>query len=192
MPPLIPTPDQPLPNLLPDQLPMPSELEAPALLAFRTPLQEHTASADGKSATLLTILGILFTLTARFSSDLSALLASGSWVKWPVLVLLAGFAATALGTMIQAFRTLSPRFPKAPPSLAFFGDIIRLSREEYLDRVQSMSNEEAFEHILHYNHTVSTIIVQKLRQLRRALALFKFAFSLWLVMMALVCARSIL
>lgn len=55
------------------------------------------------------------------------------------VVLLAGFAGAALGAVVQAFRTIAPRFPPAPPSLAFFGDIARLAPDEYVGRATSLS-----------------------------------------------------
>ena len=55
------------------------------------------------------------------------------------LVLALFLAGTgAFAAVVQAFRTILPRFPKVPPSLAFFGDIARLSREEYVRRVEEL------------------------------------------------------
>ena len=40
-------------------------LDPAAALAYRTPVQEHLLSADGKAAGMLTLLGIMFTVLAR-------------------------------------------------------------------------------------------------------------------------------
>src|SRR4028119_90704 len=93
--------------------------------------------------------------------------------KWLVLALLAAFAGLGAGAIVQAFRTISPRFPPAPPSLAFFGDIARLSRDEYVARVEGLSHAESLEQMLIYNHTLGTICVAKFTALRPAIRLFR-------------------
>ena len=92
--------------------------------------------------------------------------------------------------MVQSFRTISPRFPKAPPSLAFFGDIARLTREEYVARVEALTGAEALEQMLRYNHTGALICVQKLRQLRWAMRFFEFAAGCWLLLVVVLIART--
>ena len=42
----------------------------------------------------------------------------------------------ALCAVIHAFRTISPRFCKAKPSLAFFGEIAALSRETFETQIE--------------------------------------------------------
>src|SRR5947199_10482230 len=116
--------------LLPDRFPVARHLDPAAALAYRTSLHEHLLSADGKAAGILTLLGLMFTVIARFGTPLQDILQQvANWLKATCGLLLALFAGSALGTVIQSFRTISPRFPKTPPSLAFFGDIARLSRD---------------------------------------------------------------
>src|SRR3954469_16581620 len=160
-------PPQSLGNILPESLPTPRHLDPAAALAFRTPLHEHVLSADGKAAGVITLLGMMFTVVAKFGSQVSDLVQSAGWARYPVAALVLGFAALSLCAVIQSFRTISPRFPKAPPSLAFFGDIAALTREEYVRRVEALPADEALQHMLSYNHTGSLICLEKLRQLRR-------------------------
>jgi hypothetical protein len=178
------------PSILPEQLPVDRPIDPGSLLGFRTPLQEHPLSADGKSASLLTLLGIMFTILARYATHLGLKQPGRELANWATILLLVVFAALALGVVVQAFRTLSPRFPPAPPSLAFFGDIARLSREQYLQTIESLTPQQALEQILNYNYTVSTIVVIKMQQLRRAFRLFKLAFIAWLLIMAVVVAQA--
>ena len=89
----------------------------------------------------------------------------------------------------QSFRTISPRFPKTPPSLAFFGDIARLSRDEYVRRMRELSPETALEQILIYNHTSSLILVSKFRQLALGLRFFRLSASCWVVLVVVVAWR---
>ena len=173
--------------LFPDRLPMVRHLDPAAALAFRTPLQEHVQSADGKAAGILTFLGLMCTVLTRFGGTLNSILTSGTWMKAACVWLLVVFVGCALGTVVQAFRTIAPRFPKAPPSLAFFGDIARLSREEYLSKVMSLSADAALGQMLSYNHTAATICVGKQRQLQFGLRLFRLASTCW-VLLALLLA----
>jgi hypothetical protein len=106
--------------------------------------------------------------------------------------LVIGFAVLSLLAVVQAFRTISPRFPKAPPSLAFFGDIARLSREQYVQRVESLTAPEALGQMLSYNHTGSLICVEKQRQLRRGLRCFEAAAACWAVLALVLVLRAFL
>lgn len=176
--------------LLPDRLPVARYLDPAAALAYRTSLHEHLLSADGKAAGILTLLGLMFTVIARFGTPLQELLQQpAAWVKLGSGVLLACFGAAALGTVVQAFRTISPRFPAAPPSLAFFGDIARLSRDEYVRRMRELSPETALEQILIYNHTSSLILVTKFRQLALGLKFFRASAACWVVLVVVVAWR---
>ena len=171
-------------------MPVARHLDPAAALAFRTPLQEHFLSADGKAAGILTLLGIMFTTLARFGPYLGDALHAGPAIRAVCLLLLAGFAACALGTVVQAFRTISPRFPKVPPSLAFFADIARLSRDEYVRSVEALTPDAALDQMLAYNHTAATICVAKFRQLRPGLRLFEIAALCWLLLLIILAYRA--
>src|SRR4051812_12990099 len=160
----------------------PSAPEAAPFLAGKTPVGTETLAADGKAAGVLTMLGIMFTVLARFGPELRDVLHLGSSVRLIAGALLFGFATMALCAVAQAFRTISPRFCKAKPSLAFFAEIARLSREQYTQRATSMTMTEAVEQMLTYNHTAATICVEKFRQLRRALRMFEIAACCWLLL----------
>ncbi len=175
--------------LLPDRLPMVRHLDPAAALAYRTPLMEHFLSADGKAAGILTLMGMMFTVLARLGTAVDQLLRSGGALRYIVLVLLLAFAAMALTVVMFCFRTIAPRFPKAAPSLAFFGDIASLSRDEYIRRVRSLNPQQALEQILNYNHTTATICTIKANHLRQALRLFKGVAGVWLVLVVIVAWR---
>ena len=171
---------------LPDQVATFRHLDPAAALAFRTPLQEHAPAADTKAAAILTAQGIMFTLLAKYGTHFQGMLAGRGFEKFLLIALLSAFAILSLWSIFQAFLTISPRFPAAPPSLAFFGDIARLSREDYVSRVSSMSHEEALEQILIYNHTLALICVEKFRHLGKGVKLFRVAFGCWLVLIVLI------
>ena len=177
--------------VLTDRPPVPSHLDPAVALAFRTPLQEHVASADGKSAGVLTLLGLMFTVTARLGATLGDTLEGSGPIKWLALALLIGFAGLAVATVVQMFRTISPRFPGAEPSLAFFGDIARMDREEYLRRVKSLTSEDALLQILRYNHTTSTIVQNKFRQLQLGLRLFRYTVCAWLPLVVYLIIKAL-
>ena len=183
------TPRELSPAALPDQVATFRHLDPAAALAFRTPLQEHPPAADTKAAAILTAIGIMLTLLARYGTHFGEMLLGGGHEKVLLLGLLLGFAASGLAAIIQSFRTLSPRFPPSQPTLAFFGDIARLTREEYVDRVGSISHEEALEQILIYNHTLARICVDKFTHLGRGVRMFRWAFACWLALIILVNLR---
>ncbi len=88
-----------------------------ATLAYLTPIGEFIHSADAKAATILTVLGIMFTLLARFGGWIEELLRGRTETMAAAVVLLGSFAAAALSAVIQSFRTISPRF-LAPPRVS--------------------------------------------------------------------------
>ncbi len=188
------------PTTLPDIPPLPETAEGgesppswdltPAnSLAFRTPLQEHAPAADTKAAALLTVTGIMVTMLARYASQLMSILRGGDAAAFAGLTLVVAFIAASVIAVAQSFRTISPRFPEAVPSLAFFGDIAGLGREEYVRRVESLSEEQALEQILNFNHTGSVICVLKYAQLRIGIRAFKVAFGCWLMLMLMAGVR---
>ena len=165
---------------------MPHRLDAAATLAFMTPLQEHPPAADGKAGAILTVIGLMFSLLASQADHLMAIISTNGPVKNITLAALGGFALLSLATIVEAFRTIAPRFPKAEPSLAFFGDIAALPREDYIRRVEAMSADEALQQILNYNHTLSRICVLKFGRLRKAIRLCQPAFACWLIALVMV------
>jgi hypothetical protein len=119
--------------------------------------------------------------------SMGSILAAGTaWVH------LAAFVGLSVGALVQAFRTFSPRLPNAPASLAFFGDIARLSREEYCGKVCAISHDDALKNMIFYNHNLSKICVEKFAQLRRAIKLFQGAFACWLVLLLLIGSRELI
>jgi hypothetical protein len=178
-------------NILPDTLPTPRHLDPAAALAFRTPLHEHVLSADGKAAGVITLLGMMFTVLARFGPQVAALVRGSGALRYVAAPLVLGFGLLSLAAVVQAFRTISPRFPKAPPSLAFFGDIARLSREDYVRRVEALTAPEALGQMLSYNHTGSLICVEKQRQLRRGLRCFEGAAACWALLVTVLALRAL-
>jgi len=189
-----PQPARPLSAVvLPEQLPAGSAPvpDAALLLAHRTPLAEHPVSADGKATAVLTTLGIMFTVLTRYAGTLGDVIHEDAWARWPVIALIGAFVVLSFGAVLQAFRTLSPRFPKAEPSLAFFGDIARLGRDEYVARVEGLTEADALDHVLRYNHTNAVICVAKFKQMRRCVRLFQYVFACWLILVLVVTYRSL-
>ncbi len=177
--------------VLPHVPAMPHRLDAAATLVFQTPLQEHPPAADAKAGALLTVIGLMFSMLASQADHLIELLRVSSSTRYLTFVGLAGYAVFAIGTIIEAFRTIAPRFPKAPPSLAFFGDIAQLSLEEYITRVEGMNSDDALEQMLSYNHTLARICVEKFGRLRKAIRYFQPAFLCWFVVIILVGIRVV-
>ena len=182
----------PAPPMLPDRLPVARHLDPAAALAYRTDVLDYSLSADSKAASVLTLIGIMFTVLARCSGSFHQIIGHGRWLRFLCLGLLLVFSLLSLGAVLHAFRTITPRFPKAKFSLSFFGDIARLPREEYIARVEALSADQAMEHVLAYNHTASVICVQKFQQVLRCLSFFRYAFACWLALVAMVLVRLLM
>ena len=169
--------------------------EAAATLACRASIGGETMGADGKAAIVLSLLGIMFTVLARFGSELASILRHGitgtGVVRVACAVLLLGFAGFAMCAVVQAFRTITPRFRKDKPSLAFFAEIARLEREDYFAKVEGMSMRDALDEILRYNHTAATICAEKFKQLGRTLRCFEAASACWLVLVLILVFKSL-
>jgi hypothetical protein len=132
----------------------------------------------------------MFPLLARFETTLAKLLSGGPVLAAVTYLLLTGFAVLAAGVVVQSFRTFSPRFPRAAPTLAFFRDIAALSREGYIERVSAMSHDEALAQICAYNHNLARICVEKFHQLQRAIRCFQGAFVCWFILMILLVCHA--
>ena len=55
----------------------------------------------------------------------------------------------------------------------------------------ALSQEEAIEQILLYNHTLATICVQKFYHLKKGVSLLRGAFGVWLVLIILINLRDL-
>ena len=165
--------------------------EAAATLACKTAIASETAGADGKAASVLTLIGLMFTVLARFGPELGAALRGGGLVRVACSLLLLGFAGAALAAVFQAFRTISPRFRKEKPSLAFFAEVARLDRDEYVTRVEAMTMRNAVGQILAYNHAAASICAEKFQQLGRCTRCFEVAAGCWVVLAGILVVLSL-
>ena len=169
--------------------------DAAATLACRTSIGSETMGADGKAAIVLSLLGIMFTVLARFGPELGFILQHGitktGIIRIVCVGMLLGFSSFSLCAVVQAFRTIVPRFHRDRPSLAFFAKIASMEREEYFAKVESMTMEDALGQILLYNHTAATICAQKYKQLDRTLKLFEAAAGCWLVLVLILVFQSL-
>lgn len=186
---------QPQEAVTPQLDPAAETLDAATSLASRTPVGSEISGADGKAAIVLSLLGIMFTVLARFGSELGVILRNGltgtGIVRVMCIVLLIGFAGFALAAVLQAFRTILPRFRKDKPSMAFFAEIAAMDREEYFTKVETMTPRQALDEILRYNHTASTICADKFRELARALRCFEAASACWLGLVLILVFKSL-
>jgi hypothetical protein len=162
-----------------------------ATMVYLTPIGDFIHSADGKAGTVLAVLGLMFTLLARFGPWLDLMVHGRSRAMTVLaLALVSVFALAALGAVVQAFRTISPRFPKSEPSLVFFGDLARLTPEQYLARARSLGTDAALAERLKYNHTGARIILLKTAQLWWALRFFEVAALAWLTLATVLAWKA--
>src|SRR5205809_665131 len=88
------------PNTVPVLPPAPAAPEPAPFLAGKTPVGTETLAADGKAAGVLTMLGIMFTVLARFGPELRDVLHFGGSVRPIAGFLLFGFATMALCAVV--------------------------------------------------------------------------------------------
>jgi hypothetical protein len=170
----------------------PGNMDAALPFVYFTPLQEHRYGADNKAGALLTMAGLMFTVLANSSADLMLMVDTPGAQRYIAAGLFFAFVGLTVATVVQAFRTISPRFFKTEPSLAFFGDVAKLSREEYIQRIEALSQEEALAQMVSYNHTLASICVEKYRQLNVGVNFFRMAFVCWLGLLALINVKGLL
>src|SRR3954467_6192818 len=78
-----------------------------ATLVYLTPIGEFIHSADGKGGTVLAVLGLMFTLLARFGPWLDTMFRVGGRVEVIATAVLVGaFVLASLAAVVQAFRTI--------------------------------------------------------------------------------------
>ena len=168
-----------------------AECEGAATLACRAAIGGETSGADGKAASVLTLLGLMFAVLARFGPELGAALRGGGLARAACAALLLGFTASALCAVVQAFRTIAPRFWRERPSLAFFAEVARLDRDAYVARVEAMTMREAVDQILSYNHTAARICAEKFKQLARCTRCFEVAAGCWVALATILVIKSL-
>jgi hypothetical protein len=163
-----------------------------ATLVYLTPIGEFIHSADGKAGTILAVLGLMFTLLARFGSWIDTMFRTGGRVEvLATAVLVGAFVGASLAAVVQAFRTIWPRFPKSASSLAFFRDIARLSPDQYVSHATGLSASQALAERMKYNHTGARIILLKTQQLWWMFRWFETAAACWMAVAILLAWKII-
>lgn len=160
-----------------------------------TPVREYPPLADRKAVAVLATNGLMLSVLLFFSEAIHGVVVGGEdrfgIGRYVVILAVVPFAIALLIGSWAAFRALTMPMPAMPTSMAFFGDIVRLDREEYRSRVKGISYREALTDILHYNYSLAILSLAKFRRINRAIICSKTMVPLWVsILLVLTALRS--
>ena len=145
-----------------------------------------TRTADSKAAPVLAgHLALAGTLAAR-RDDWAGPLTNGPWnaettILLFVLVVYGGLSILAL---FMAGSVYLPRTPKNGTSLIYFADVGATPLHAFIEQAKEMEPKLIEEQLLEQIHTVSKIVVVKMRRVRSAYLLSALAGAIWVVLLA--------
>ena len=163
------------------------KLSGAARLAYFAPVQQYPPLADRKGAFLLTASGLLITILFLFSSALGRMMHNHNRIVAVAMLLLLGLLAILL--LIcgwNAWMSFTAPIPPMPSSLANFRDIAKGSMDDYSRRLREIGHAQAIRDMLNYNYSLAMQGATKFRYVQRAMACFKVALVLWMVVLMLI------
>ena len=174
--------------------PGPESLMGPLRLALYTPVREYPPLGDRKAVAVLGTNGLMLTVALFFSGAINAVVEGDDRFglgRYVTVIALVPFGCGMLWGTWAAFRALTLPMPTMPETLALFGDIARLDREEYRRRVMDVGYRDALRAMLHYNYSLAALSASKFRLLNRAILCSKIMFPLWMaVLLVLTVLRG--
>lgn len=158
-----------------------------ARLAYYTPVREYPPLGDRKAAATLAASGLMVTVLLFFVEMIIRLVEDPRLhVSLPVGLIVLAIASLLVATAGKAFHALFLPVPPPPPGLAFYPQIAARDRQDYREAVKALTDDEALDHMLHYNYSLATQSTIKFRMIERAVDCLEATFILWLVLMALI------
>ncbi len=148
--------------------------------------QELIRFADAKAGAAVTFVAALFTvLSASYGSVLELLRQLETlWIGLIVLVISLIFILTSLMVLYYAFQTFLPRVGKAgqpQETVAFFGDVVRMGEERFIEQVCTMPVEDLLQHVLREVFLLSEIVAAKFAAQRRCFQYLRVLLPVWAI-----------
>ena len=103
-----------------------------------------------------------------------------------VVALVVAWLITSFSCISMAVYVYVPRYPPATGNLLYFEDIRRMTRSEFVERSQALTDDQIESLLLDQVYRVSDIASIKFRYVRRAFILSGPAFLAWLSSMILI------
>lgn len=147
-----------------------------------------TRSADSKAAPILALQVTLAAASVAQTGQLKSLLdprEAGAALFVVGIALAAVYLGASVVSLALAIQVFVPKTPLAGRSVAYFEDITRMSRAEFIALADSMSEAEIIDDLLAQVHAVSGIASQKFARVRLALYATAVALGAWLPGMVL-------
>lgn len=164
----------------------PSAPDRPAYagLVLYTQVRTYPTVADQKAVALLAAAGLMVSVLIFLSEPLGTVM-SGPGVSRALLAMAAlpPLVALLVTAVWHATRCLFLAAPAMPPTLAFYADIARGEREEYLAAMRSLGYGRALRELLTFHHAVALLCVTKFRSVERGITCLRLAFFLWLLLL---------
>jgi hypothetical protein len=155
-------------------------------IAYFAPLYEHVTLADRKAAFFLSVGGLMLTVVGFFAGHVEHVVAAGGWVAWTLLAALTTVIVLVLAAGVLSYLAYRRPLGPTPPSLVVFRDIAARSFGQYERDVRELSHAQAFVDMLRYNHVVAGLGAAKFRLVNRALAIFRVAIPLWMLVLLIL------
>ena len=184
-------PRSPLIPVVGGDAPGDESLMGPLRLALYAPVREYPPLGDRKALAVLATNGLMLTVALFFSAAINAMVEGDDrfgFGRYVTVIALVPFGVGMFWGTWAAFRALTLPMPKMPETLALFGDIARLDREEYRRRVLAVDYADALRAMLHYNYSLATLSASKFRLLNRAILCSKIMFPLWMALLLVLTA----
>jgi hypothetical protein len=166
-----------------------ARLLGPARLAYFTPVREYPPLSDWKSVMILSLCGLMVTVTCLFLNDIESMLASGRGARTVLLLVGVSWLASILLGAGYGFRALVQPFPPMGACTAFYKTIAARSLEEYCAILHTLSHDAAMRDILNYNYSIAVLSTEKFRLIRKSVVCLCMALALWMLLMILIASR---
>jgi hypothetical protein len=167
-----------------------ARLLGPARLAYFTPVREYPPLGDRKSVMILSLCGLMVTVTCLFQKDIVALLAGSAAERLAVVLVGASWLASVLLAAGFGFQALVRPIPAMGACTAFYKTIAARSLADYRRALGALSHGDAMRDILHYNYSIAVLSTEKFRLIRKSVVCLCLAIALWMMLMILIASRT--
>lgn len=173
------TAEPPKPILLPSHPHDPAML-GPLRLALCTPIREYPPLADRKAVSILTINGLMLTVTVFFTGAINDQVhVDALFVAVLTIATAIAFALSAFAACIYAFRALVYPMPPTPDGLTFYRHIAQRPREEYVAEALTIDDHALLRQMLDYNYTLAVLSQVKFQLIGQSIRCSRLAFILF-------------
>jgi hypothetical protein len=167
-----------------------ARLFGPARLAYFTPVREYPPLGDRKSVMILSLCGLMVTVTCLFLKDIASMFGGGAAERSALLLVGVPWLASVLLGAGYGFQALVRPIPPMGACTAFYRTIAAGSLADYRRVLDALSHDEAMRAILNYNYSIAVLSTEKFRLIRKSIAYLCLALAFWMLLMILIASRT--